>query len=1120
MKYKKIMIILALFIFIFSAANVVAADVDDNAIASDDTKQIALSASDMDADNLQSSEENTALTQTKNDESSGNGIDSQALGADAGNYSGLVKEIGSGGNIELTHDYYSYDSGSTIVISVPNTVIDGKGAVIDMAESKNMRVFLVNVADVTIKNLTIKNANYDGVDGSAIYAYNGLTVLDCTFINNTCTGGTGTIRFLTGNIVNSNFINNSAKFAGAIKVAGNGAVARCNFTNNSAFKKGYSSGSGGAVLFSMHGDLRDCNFVGNTAVYHGGAVCFENDGIVLNCNFTNNRLTAPDDSYGGAVAFIKLTDSVGVVSDCNFVNNSASDDGGAVSFSCHCKVNNCNFTNNSLTADDSLGGAVYVWYNAEFADCNFIGNNASEGSAIYLNAHSGIKRISNSCFLNNKAKVQDLEVIKNDNNITIVLTGNDNFINAIYAWNPITFTNVTYWGAYGIETISSTISKSDREAGQNISVAVVSDNIVLDKVYVTDENGEIVLDISAGDNYFIAARHDDDSYYTGIEKIISQNVAFNVNVTSQTTNNRTVNITAKSNIPNNFVKGKLVFILPDGTQINANYGDNGTWWAENKFDDYGIYQVNASYEGLDNVTVNDATINITKVDSTITLDNVTLDYGDSTDLEVTTEGATGITAKINGSDVACDNFVIPISGLAAGNYILTVTTIPDEDHNPVTATSKITVNKVESTLTVDDVELDYGESKNVTVTAEGATGIVAKIDGADVACDNFVIQISDLSAGTHTLTVTAVPDDNHTEVSKTATITVNKVDSTLTVDDVELDYGESKDVTVSAEGVTGIVAKIDGADVACDNFVIQISDLSAGTHTLTVTAVPDENHTAVTKTATITVGKVSTKVTAAAVTATYKVNKYLVIKLTDGQGNPLSNATVTVDLNGAKNYTTDENGQVKVKVSNMVPKSYTAKISYAGNDTYTGSNATAKVVVKKATPKITASAKTFKTLTKTKKYAIILKDNTGKAIKNAKVTLKVNGKTFKATTNSKGKATFKITKLTKKGTYKATITYTGNKYYNKVTKKANIKVVPYWKTVQKGSKDKATVKEIQRALKNHGYYLSYNGHYLMVDGIYWIYTEMAVKQFQNAKIIKVTGKVDEETAIKLGLIKF
>ena len=57
---------------------------------------------------------------------------------------------------------------------------------------------------------------------------------------------------------------------------------------------------------------------------------------------------------------------------------------------------------------------------------------------------------------------------------------------------------------------------------------------------------------------------------------------------------------------------------------------------------------------------------------------------------------------------------------------------------------------------------------------------------------------------------------------------------------------------------------------------------------------------------------------------------------------------------------------------------------------------------------------------------------------NAKVTLKVKGKTYAAKTNSKGKATFKITKLNKKGTFKATITYNGNKYYNKVSKKAKI----------------------------------------------------------------------------------
>ena len=43
--------------------------------------------------------------------------------------------------------------------------------------------------------------------------------------------------------------------------------------------------------------------------------------------------------------------------------------------------------------------------------------------------------------------------------------------------------------------------------------------------------------------------------------------------------------------------------------------------------------------------------------------------------------------------------------------------------------------------------------------------------------------------------------------------------------------------------------------------------------------------------------------------------------------------------------------------------------------------------------------------------------------------LKVGGKTYKATTNSKGKATFKITKLKKKGKYTATIKYAGSKLW-------------------------------------------------------------------------------------------
>jgi len=810
---------------------------------------------------------------------------------------------------------------------------------------------------------------------------------------------------------------------------------------------------------------------------------------VTKCNFTGNTA-----DYGGAISI-----GSGTVSNCNFAGNNATY-GGAIYFTNSGTVSNCNFTNNSATVN---GGAVYFHSTGNVSNCNFAGNTAVYGGAILCVNYLGVT--AETCIFKS-----DSDTTFNTHNLPPTLNVN-NFTTVYGSGEKLTFDLKT-----------------------NSSIPVPNGNILI-SVYFKG-NGEWVRNYTclSGEGWipdllvgsYIAVFDTEYAEFQKVNRTVTITMPsdkYYVNVTSLTTNNKTVNITAKTNVPKDIIwEGKLLFILPNSTQIEATYGANGIWWAEHTFDDYGEYNVNATYVGLDNVTVNNGTITINKVNSTIALDNIVLDYGGSTNVTVTTTGATGITAKIDGNDVTViNNYDIQVSGLKAGNHTLIVTTIPDNDHNPVTESSKITVNKVESTLTVDDIVFDYGSEGSGNVSFDGASEVNANVvsqPNAVVSVNGKKITVSGLAAGTYTLNVTTCPDENHTAVTETATITVNKVSSTLTLDDVELDYGESINVTVSCEGATGIDAKIDGVNVAVDAYTISISDLSAGTHTLTVATVPDENHTAVTETATITVNKVSTNLTAASVTATYNVNKYLIIKLTDGQGNPLANSTVTVDLNGVKNYTTDENGQIKIKVSNMVPKTYSAKISYAGNDNYIGSNATAKVVVKKATPKITASAKTFKTATKTKKYTITLKDNTGKAIKNAKVTLKVNGKTYKATTNSKGKATFKITKLTKKGTFKATITYTGNKYYNKVTKKVNIKVISSWKTISKGSKDKSTVREIQQALKNHGYYLTAYGHYLMVDGKFQSCTERSVKEFQKDKGLKVTGKVDEKTAKKLGLI--
>ncbi|OEC99218.1 MULTISPECIES: hypothetical protein [Methanobrevibacter] len=190
----------------------------------------------------------------------------------------------------------------------------------------------------------------------------------------------------------------------------------------------------------------------------------------------------------------------------------------------------------------------------------------------------------------------------------------------------------------------------------------------------------------------------------------------------------------------------------------------------------------------------------------------------------------------------------------------------------------------------------------------------------------------------------------------------------------------------------------------------------------------------------ITVNKIATKLTSPKLTVTYNAGKYLTLILKDFNGKALINQKVSIKING-KVYTkiTNSKGRSSLKI-NLPVKTYITTLTYAGDRNHIKSSATTKVIVKKATPKMTAKKATFKLKTKTKKYSIILKDNRYKVMKKVKVYLKVKGKTYRAITNSKGKATFKITKLTKKGKYSARIKYSGNKYFNSITKYVKITI--------------------------------------------------------------------------------
>ena len=80
---------------------------------------------------------------------------------------------------------------------------------------------------------------------------------------------------------------------------------------------------------------------------------------------------------------------------------------------------------------------------------------------------------------------------------------------------------------------------------------------------------------------------------------------------------------------------------------------------------------------------------------------------------------------------------------------------------------------------------------------------------------------------------------------------------------------------------------------------------------------------------------------------------YFSISLADANGTPLTNQVVNItiiDANGAENHqqvTTDGSGNGKLQLNGLTPNNYTFNVTYGGNDSYNGCNATQKITIAK-----------------------------------------------------------------------------------------------------------------------------------------------------------------------------
>ena len=1127
MKYKSIILILSIFI-LFSIASVSAGEVDDKVMMSDENAEIESTSIEKD---LKTTDDNQVLSKTNDDEIQ-SVKDNEITGADVdpntnATFDDLKKEIGKGGNITLKHKFYNYNGtgqeSEHIDISVANSIIDGNGAVINMNGS-HTQVFQIVSSNITIKNLTITNGNFDP-SWSWYFIYvvdSGAKIINCNFIDNN--GHTNGVIYFEDNI--------------------NGTVTNCTFINNIA-----GTYSRGGAIFNENGNVAvtNCYFSGNYAgegsdIYSeaysvtADTCIFKDSDTTVNAQIVPPKLNVND--------FITLNNSGEKLTLDLKTNSGMSVDNGNISISVYDKNNDSLIGEYSCLSGEGWSvdlpvGSYYAIFNTEYAGFEAINRTITviPNTEYYIN----VTPVTNSSKIVNLTAKSNIPTDIIGGKLVFILPNGDE-LNGTYDSKDTWWTMHTFedYKTYEINATYTNFKKATVNSA-TITVRKTNSTIYLDDIVLDYPESKLVAvptegatnitakiddkSISVVDNFTIQISDLDAGNYTLAVTTIPDETHISVTKTvTITVNKASVKIVASDLELNLDDKSKVAYALEPEEATGRIYFESDNPEVANVASDGNITALSAgtanitiTFDGNKNYEKSNKTIKITvnKINSTINIDDQTLDYGKSLNITADTTGTKGITAKLDGKDAKVNGYTIEIPALDAGSYTLTVTTIADDNHNPVTKTAKITVNKINSTININDQTLDYGKSLNLTVNTTGTTGITAKINDKDAKVDGYTIEIPVLDAGSYTLTVTTIADDNHNPVTKTAKITVNKINSTINIDDQTLDYGNSLNITADTTGTKGITAKLDGKDAKVNGYTIEIPVLNAGSYTLTVTTIPEENYNAVTKNATITVRKLNSTLTvnnvtfdyntigSTAVTFTgatgvkatvlnqyqanvtvngtnitifklnagkytlqvttiadanhnpvtkkanitvnklktalsgksiatvYNVNKNLVITLKDSKGNAISGANITVQLKDTKTYTTNKNGQITVPTKGLIPKTYTAKITFKGNTNYekTSKN-TVKVTVKKATPKITAKKKTFKRTVKTKKYSIALKTNLKKAMKGVKVTLKVNKKTYSAKTNKKGIATFKITKLTKTGKYTAVVKFAGNKYYN------------------------------------------------------------------------------------------
>ncbi|PWB87546.1 Ig-like domain-containing protein [Methanobrevibacter thaueri] len=805
-------------------------------------------------------------------------------------------------------------------------------------------------------------------------------IQNCTFENNTC----------------QNYIVNFPKGNIPVVVNSEISVSECNFINNS---------------FST-ADIHIVNTQFSAGNVKLGKVVYSNPEItsIVGCNFSSN-VNLP-------AILVDSLSSEGLIFEDNFVKSKYG----------------IKFSDSSLKAKGTFVSQDYTTSMNGF----YLGKLHSIVSITILDA--GVVNVT----AGDKITISTILVDNMDNSISIpnlrlVINGSE---------NPATFNNGVYETEYIVPNTSGLLD--------------------IDVNYTTVESvsGYSYIDKQHYDNFTFSLLDNRMCEVTGSGLFVKP--ALNMSMDNVSNSSYGEDISISVNI-SNLESGSLVYEFIKGNEVvktlPISFTNNVSTITVNDLP-AGDYKVTAKYLEDDNFGTSTVSkqFTVNKANSTVQIIiDSTIPVGDNITVQaVLPANATGnVTYRLKGENKTVNVTGSAVfAGLSEGNYTIYAVYNGDDNYNPseeYNATFRVV--KVDPKLVIEYSVPVINENVTVTVIMDqDITGdvnvTVNKLDPVvrQVVNGTLTFNIANVPYGPQNITVSFRGNDKYNEMENNTSFFVNKLDVNLAIAADTVTYGEplvvnvtanekfSGDVIVKIGNLTEIAHVVDGKGNATFN------NLAANSYIVTASCAEDETFNADTKNITATVKGVEVPADKALntnVPANSKSPTFSIKLDKDATGN----FTVSVDNGKIVKTVSLKDGSASITVDNLAVGSHQVTVSYSGDGKYAPITQNTTVTIKEpAKPKVTKKAtkivakkKTFKAKKKVKKYTITLKS--GKTlVKKVKVTLKVKGKTYKATTNNKGKATFKIKNLKKKGKYTATIKFAGNKNYKPTTKKVKLTV--------------------------------------------------------------------------------